>query len=188
MSTSETTEQNIGTCPCGAGHIVQEVTTQDNPWSTADISYSVSCAECSILWSAGRSTLSSIPDEAERSRLYGAARDLSEKIDALVADEVNAYFGDPRFKNMAQEQREMSRLGLLPRDIRNYRKGRNAGRKFSDLCRPINNPKWLRELVKPCGKADELDVLISKHASAEKAWHSKTVRRITFREDPYRYP
>jgi hypothetical protein len=182
LSTSETTEHNIGVCPCGDGHIVQEVTTQDNPWSSADIAYVVDCPKCRKLWSAGRSTLTSIPDEAERSRAYGVVREISDQIDALVEDEVNAYFADPRFKNMAQEQREMSHLGLVPRDIRNYRNGRNAGVKYSDLCRPINNPRWLRELLKPYGKVPELDRLVSAHAAANAEWHSKKVRRISFRE------
>jgi hypothetical protein len=186
VSTSETTEHIIGTCPCGAGHIVQEVTTQDNPWSSADISYSVSCKECRKLWSAGRSTLTSIPDQVERDRAYAVVRDISDEIDALVADEVNDYFDNPRFKNMAQEQREMVRLNLMPRDIRNYRNGRNAGVSYADLCRPLNNPKWLRKLLEASDKVAELDRLLVDHAAAEKNYGSKQIRRITFRDDGYR--
>jgi hypothetical protein len=46
MSTSETDEYKIGKCPCGNGDIIKSVTTQDNPWSGADIYYRVDCDKC----------------------------------------------------------------------------------------------------------------------------------------------
>lgn len=186
MSTSETDEFEIGTCPCGKGHIIKEVTTQDNPWSGADISYKVSCTTCRKLWRASRTVLTSIPDQAERDRAYELVAQLSDEIDALVADDVNAYFDDPKFKNMAQEQREMIRLGLSPSDIRNYRNGRNAGKQYAELCQPEKNPKWLIEVVSPSGKAEALQRLLKAYASADKAWRSKKVRQISFEEAPVR--
>jgi hypothetical protein len=41
MSTSETTHSAIGNCPCGNGKIIESYTTQDNPWSSADIGFSI---------------------------------------------------------------------------------------------------------------------------------------------------
>ncbi len=187
MSTSETVEMSVAVCPCGKGHIVQSITTQDNPWSTPDIGYFVRCSECSTLWSADRAQLTSIPDKTEKDRAFQIVMDLSRQIDSLVADEVNRYFDNPKFKNMAQEQREMSRLGLVPRDIRNYRNGRNAGKAYADLCRPTSNPQWLCELVKPSGKLAELDRLMKEREAADEAWRSKPVRRIRYKADPYQF-
>jgi hypothetical protein len=43
MSTSETVDFELGPCPSGGGNIIQSITTQDNPWSSAQVSYSIDC-------------------------------------------------------------------------------------------------------------------------------------------------
>jgi hypothetical protein len=50
MSTTDIGIVEEGPCPCGKGHIAKQVTTQDNPWSTADVCYSIECADCSGAW------------------------------------------------------------------------------------------------------------------------------------------
>lgn len=180
MSTSETIEFNIAKCPCGKGHIVKEVTSQDNPWSGVDISHYVGCQECRTVWSVRGEHLQNIDDDRQRTEAMRAWIYADEAVLTFMKDEVEDYFGNPKFKNMAQEHREMQQLSLAPRDLRLYRQGRNSGKKYSELCRPAENPAWLLSLAQPVGKADELRKLLAANADAKATWHSKQVLTINF--------
>src|SRR5689334_8093734 len=50
MSTSETVSFKACDCPCGAGEVTRHVTTQDNPWSSADIHLTLDCPVCAQAW------------------------------------------------------------------------------------------------------------------------------------------
>ena len=50
MSTSELDTFEAGPCPCGKGHIAKHVRSYDNPYSGADVSYSIECQKCRSDW------------------------------------------------------------------------------------------------------------------------------------------
>ncbi|WP_143089812.1 hypothetical protein [Tropicimonas isoalkanivorans] len=163
MSTSETVDFEVGKCPCGNGAIVKSITTQDNPWSGADISYFISCAKCSSEWIMGHCSLSS---KAESNALRSAEneqRKVEEQIRAMVRPLVDEYFDELALATMAAEHRELLRLNITTGDIRQYRKSRNSGKtKISGICAPMRNQVWVDELISSAGKSSQYQEAVTR--------------------------
>lgn len=156
MSTSETVDFEVGKCPCGKGSIVKSVTTQDNPWSGADISYSISCAKCSSEWIMGYGSLSSKAESTALRSAENEQRKVEDQIRALVGPLVDEYFDELALSTMAAEHRELLRLDIATGDIRQYRKSRKSGKtKISGICAPMRNQSWVEGLISSAGKTTQ---------------------------------
>src|SRR5579859_4356481 len=120
MSTSETVDFELGPCPCGAGKLVKSITTQDNPWSSADISYSIACASCSQAWRIEGHGLVNVQSEAPYSAAYREERAKHAALNALCGPLVDSYFRVFAAKSKKAEHAEMARLGIYSGNCRNF--------------------------------------------------------------------
>lgn len=156
MSTSETVEFDVGKCPCGNGAIVKSVTTQDNPWSSADISFSISCTKCSSEWIVGYGSLSSRAETSALRAAEDSQRKVEEELRSMIAPLVDDYFDQLGLPTMVAEHRELLRLDITTGDVRQYRKSRSAGgKKISEICAPMRNQGWVETLITSAGKSKE---------------------------------
>lgn len=181
MSTQETIKRRAGPCPCGNGHVMTSITTQDNPWSSADIYHYLQCDACARNWRVDSGRLVSRAEES----LYRQAREdhyaVMHKLSALTGPLVDAYFEQFAAPSMAAEHREMLRLDIATSNIRSFRKDKNAGRRPSELSFARRNMTWLRQLVHQAGLEAEFDALLQEleDADARQGEAYRNVRRIS---------
>lgn len=167
MSTSETTDFPIGECPCGNGKILKYVTTQDNPWSSADISYGIDCPRCAGEWAiTSYGTLTNRESERPYNEAYRAEREIAAELHSLVDGLVDQYFQNFGAKTMAAELREMQRLGISTMNIDQFRKATRAGRRPSERAYALKNLDWLSGLAKAAGKESVFRQLRARHEGA----------------------
>jgi hypothetical protein len=180
MSTSETDTFDLGPCPCGAGHIAKHVTTQDNPWSSADVAYSIECARCSNEWYLDYGTL--VLRASERG--YNRAREneratyapLAALTDRIVAD----YMSNIAARTKKAEHSEMVRLGITGMSYRQYLEHRRGGHPASSACVGLRNESWLLSEATARSLDQELLALMDAHSIARattSAESKKIVRR-----------
>jgi hypothetical protein len=181
MSTSETVDLEIAACPCGAGKIIKYITTQDNPWSSADISYGIGCRKCAGEWRiATYGGMINIESERPYREAYATENALSAQIHEIVDPLVNAHFTRLALRAMTAELREMHRLGIARINIDQYRKERRRGRSYADLTHALNNLEWLSRLVSEAGKGEGFAELRSAYEDAKRrstATQSQIIRR-----------
>ena len=181
MSTSETFTYRADPCPCGDGHILIHVTSPDNSWSRDFSTYGIDCVKCSEVWHATEGVLTHIDDNRAHMAATSAKRNAESVVIDLLRDEIGSYFHQQRFWSMAGQQREMTRLGLSPCDLPNYRKGRNQGKRFDELCSPIRNRGWLEEIAGRAGKLELLHRAFEALDERIDALSQINVRAVSFR-------
>lgn len=169
VSTSETTTFNRGPCPCGQGHIAQHVTTQDNPWSTADIAYSIDCPRCALEWRLDGQTLVLRSSEAGHAAAAKVEAATSKPLHALVQQIVSHHFASFTAPNKKAEHAELVRLGLTRMSYRQYLMHRRNGGTIATAAVPARNQSWLKDAATRQGRMVELEALSSAHAAAEMA-------------------
>ncbi|MEW5942316.1 MAG: hypothetical protein AB1710_00510 [Pseudomonadota bacterium] len=171
MSTSETVTFNKGPCPCGDGHIAQHVTTQDNPWSSADISYSIECPKCLREWRIDHTTLVLRSSELPYASASAAEEAARRTLQALALSMVVEHFSAFSAPSKKAEHAELERLGLTSMSYRQYLEHVRNGGKIASAAAPLRNQRWLNEVAKQQGEgiAEQLDTLIEAHAQAAKA-------------------
>jgi hypothetical protein len=171
MSTSETDEYKIGTCPCGKGEVVKTVVTQDNPWSGADISYRLDCGECRNDWELSRSgdqlTLrsSKIPAQHSEKNKMQAQQSLATYVRDLAAK----YYAAQNFKTKKAEREHLVELGISNGSYRTYLEDR----KRSPMHRvgyPNRNAAFVSKLVSAFGNEQQYERLLKSVAEAEAAY------------------
>ena len=179
MSTSETVTFDKGPCPCGAGHIDQHVTTQDNPWSTADIAYSINCLKCSREWRLDNKTLVLRSSEAP----YAAAKTAEEiarrPLQTLVRSIAVSHFSSFGARSKKAAHAELERLGLTSMSYRQYLEHVSKGGTIATAASPLRNQRWLQEVAKKQGLTEQLDNLTEalSHATKELEHASSQVVR-----------
>jgi hypothetical protein len=179
MSTSETVHFDVCPCPCGIGHVVKSVTTQDNPWSGADISYSLNCADCRSKWIIEhRRLVSSAEWQAERST-WNEEYKIGNEIDQFLAPLIDNHFASLKLVAKTHELRELQRIGIGNHDIRNYRAGRNSGKPISAMCYPRRNLESLRRLVSSAGLLNQFRELEAKFENAKIA-HQLAQKQVRY--------
>lgn len=167
MSTSETDVIPVRDCPCGKGKISMHIVTQDNPWSRPDISYELQCNECSRDWKLSGKSLISRKDEAAYTQAVTLARRAHEHLENIVAPLVNEHFRNFAAKSAVAEHREMERLHLKPRSLRDFRAQRSAGGSPYHRCYPLINRDWVMMLVDAAGQRAEYNTAQKEVRSAE---------------------
>lgn len=169
MSTSETDIFTIGPCPCGAGTIAKHVTTQDNPWSGADIHFSIECKSCAAQWRLEHGHLVLRSSDAE----YLAARKNEENaykpLRILVDSLVEEYLSKFAAKSKKAELAEMTRLGITSLSYAQYRKHRSEGKTPAQACYGLRNPTWLTALAAEQSLDEKLSKLLSAYKAAQQA-------------------
>lgn len=167
MSTSETTEFPAADCPCGKGKILKYVTTQDNPWSSADVSYGIDCSRCAGEWEiTSYGTLTNRESERPHKEAYRAEREIATERHSLVDGLVDQYFQNFGAKTMIAELREMQRLGISKMNIVQFRKAVRDGRKPSERAHALKNLDWLSDLASAAGKASTFRQLRARYDNA----------------------
>lgn len=178
MSTSETVEIELGVCPCGGGNIIQSVTTQDNPWSTADIYQYINCTKCAAEWRLEHRRLVQISSETE----YKLARNQEllcrDNLYRVVTPLADEYFKAFAAKTKKAEHEEMVRLGIFNgnyRDFLNRKRGGSPG----NICNALKNPDWVTALARAASMNGELDRLKLEYelAKVRTAVAAKTIVR-----------
>lgn len=180
MSTSETVEYKIGMCPCGKGGVIKTMVTQDNPWSSADISYHIDCTQCQGAWELSRTgdrlTLrsSTIPAERAGKVLMAAQCDA----DAYVRDLAARYFEAKSFPTKKAEHAHLVELKIANGSYRTYLQDRKLST-IDKVGHPGRNPAFVGQLVSTFGDKAHHDMLLGKIAEADavyKAAAAKIVR------------
>jgi hypothetical protein len=155
MSTSETDEFDVGPCPCGRGKIIKRVTTQDNPWSSTDISYALVCAHCGGQWRVEHGSLVNSNSEKEFKVAQVAERQTYEDLERQIRPLVNGYFEAFLPKTKKAQHAEMVRLGLSSSTYRSFLGRRRDAKCVADACYPLGNKKWLAGLAQAAGSLPE---------------------------------
>jgi hypothetical protein len=127
MSTSETVEFPVGACPCGQGRIVRSVTSQDNPWSSADIFHYIDCRQCAGIWRMENERFLDTRTEADYNTATQHERLCREKLHELIEAHVNRYFADFGAETIKAEHAEMIRLGITSQNYRSTSKAKTKG-------------------------------------------------------------
>lgn len=143
MSTSETVESDVSNCPCGNGKVVRSVTTQDNPWSGADVALFIRCAKCSSEWGLSHNTLtlksSAIP--YQQAVVKGSA--LYKEIEAFAAKIFRRDFEQKILKTKKAQLAYFVENSLTTMDYRRYLKHLSEGRQPWAACRWSSNIDWV---------------------------------------------
>lgn len=166
MSTSETITFNRGACPCGAGHIAQHVTTQDNPWSGADVSYSIKCVRCCREWRLDDSTLillsSEVPYLAASKAQEAAAAPLRDLVTTLMTQHFTAFAG----RTKKAEHAVLTELRVCKMSYKQYLEHRKRGGTMATAADPRRNAIWLERVAAAQGKLAEWRSLDEAHQAA----------------------
>lgn len=175
MSTSETFSQAVCKCPCGYGNVTRHVTTQDNPWSSSDISIELDCIPCSATWSLEGHMLvlrsSKLPYEDAKSAEYKIHEQLRDAV-ATLTDE---YFTRFDAKTKKAEWEEMKRLDIYSGSYRSFLALKGRGMRAGQIAYGLRNEEWLQSLAGGSLDRQIEDLAVAKSASA--AAYSQIVRR-----------
>lgn len=174
MSTSETITVNKGPCPCGKGHLDQHVTTQDNPWSSADIAYSIECPDCSREWRLDGKTLILRSSEVAHAVATKAEQAAAQRLHTLAESIVAYHFRSWASGSKKAEHAELQRLGITSMSYRQYLDHMRNGGTMATAAAPTRNPAWLRGVADHQGRNQELNELTAAHQVTEDA------RRVTY--------
>lgn len=179
MSTSETDEFDVCACPCGKGKIIKTVTTQDNPWSSADISFALVCGDCRKQWRLERSKLVKISSEADFKAAQIAERQAYQALEQQINPLANAYFEGivPRTKKAVHA--EMVRLGLSSSTYRSFLSRMRDAKSVAATCYPLGNKTWLRGLARRADVLAALDKALREYEEARKR-SSEASQRIVY--------
>jgi hypothetical protein len=169
MSTSETVVFEKCACPCGAGYIAQSVTSQNNPWSSADIDYAIECAHCHNEWRLDGSSLVLRSSESEYLAAKAKEEQVSQALHALMDRLVADYFVHFAAQTKKAEHAEMVHLGIATRTYEQYLKHRRNGGTAAKACYGMRNAAWLRSVAGGQSVDIELDRLIAANDSARQA-------------------
>lgn len=171
MSTSETTSYASNTCPCGKGEIIKHVTTQDNPWSSADISYELACDACRVEWRMEEygGHLIKTSSEVEYNNASAARNQTWNAVKQLAAPFIDTYFNAHAPKSKKAQWEKMQELDVFAGSYKDYLNRRSAGEAPGDIAHGIRNPKWLLSLAPDDNARQELTKAIADHESAKKA-------------------
>ena len=186
MSTSETVEFEVDACPCGQGKIIKYVTTQDNPWSKADIGYGIGCTKCAIEWRFEYHRSSGLVNRASEIPYIEASREedaTSKALQALIDPVVDAYFASRLPRPMTHELREMQALGISRQNIKDYRQARKQGRKHSELTCALKNLDWLAKLMANKGNMDRFGSLRSEYERTRSAASEARDRIVRYKHE-----
>jgi hypothetical protein len=179
MSTSETDEYKIGTCPCGKGEVIKTVVTQDNPWSGADISYRIECSKCRGDWELSRSgdelTLRSSTIPAQHAgKIQMQAR---YNLDIYVRDLAARYYAAQNFKTKKAEREHLVELGISNGSYRTYLQDRKRS-PMHGVGYPSRNPTFVSKLVSDYGDKHQYEKLLKSVAEAESAFKIASARIV----------
>ncbi len=155
MSTSETYTQTVCECPCGKGSVVKHVTTQDNPWSSADISIELDCTSCAAEWRLEHQSLVLRSSETPYREAQDAEHKAYERLRELVDPLVDDYFARFAAKTKKAEWEEMQRLNIYSGSYRNFLDAKKT-KQPGQIAYGLRNEEWLREL------AGESEVVLNK--------------------------
>jgi hypothetical protein len=183
MSTQETDEITLGNCPCGEGKIIRRITTQDNPWSSADISHRIDCARCSREWRIDNSLMVNNASEAPYRIATQRSSAAHEALHDFIRPLVNGYFLRFAAKTKKGELAEMTRLGVSNSSYRDFLKRKKEGNRPADLCWPLRNEEWVASLVKEANKESDFAGLRREWKSAAEE-ESATARKVVRRRLP----
>jgi hypothetical protein len=179
MSTSETITYKIGKCPCGKGSVVKTVVSQDNPWSSADVSNHIECSRCCSEWdlnhSGDRLTLrsSTIPSQKASKTRMEATHDL----DTYIRDLTAKYFEGQNFKTKKAEHEYLIQLGIATGSYRTYLQDR----KRSPMHRvgyPRKNEAFVNQLVATYGDKIQYQTLLTAVADADTAYLAASAKIV----------
>jgi hypothetical protein len=169
MSTSDSVTLNKGPCPCGNGHIAQHVTTQDNPWSGADICYSIACDKCNDEWRLEGDTCTAVLRASEveytvaMRNQHSAYLSFTKDSEQLIED----YFASYPAKNKKMEHAEMERLNLTSMNYRQYLAHRRNGDSIASCCHGQRNKEWLFQQAAAYGKQREIEDLFNLYETTK---------------------
>ena len=184
MSTSETVTFDANVCPCGGGKILKHVTTQDNPWSSADIAYELGCESCRNDWVIERSgALVSRSSEARSNAAHDVWWQSVELLQELVQDLVNNYFVGFAAKSKKAEWQEMQRLDIYVGSYRSFLQCKSDGRTPGEISFGQRNRSWLSSLAKRHNCNEKLDQLIVVCDARKKEWEEAAKKIVRWSHD-----
>ncbi|WP_019582822.1 hypothetical protein [Pseudomonas mandelii] len=169
MSTSETVTFNQGPCPCGDGQIAKQVTSQDNPWSGVDISYSIDCPTCSREWRIEHQSLVLRSSESLLNSASAAESAARNALDNFLQSIVENYFSDFSAPTKKDEHAELERLGITYMSYRQYLEHKRKGGSICTASAPQRNLAWARAAARKLNVERQFEALTEANAQAEQA-------------------
>jgi hypothetical protein len=172
MSASENDTFDNGPCPCGNSRIVRHVTSYDNPWSGADISYSIECQKCCSEWrfeSHVATLLVRRSSEVEYTAALAEQLAASDELSAASQQLVSAYFAKFSAKNKKLEHAELERLGITSWSYRQYLAHRREGGTAATASFASRNTEWLLKQAAGESRHEEIVELLERSERANRA-------------------
>ncbi len=166
MSTSETIVFDVGPCPCGGGQISKRVVSQDNPWSSVDISYSINCPTCSREWRIKNESLVLWSSETLHNASLIAERAARDALHELLQTIVDNHFADFSAPTKKAEHMELQRLDLTNMSYRQYLEHKRKGGSFCTAVTPLRNRTWIQEAAKLLHVERQLEDLSEAYSQA----------------------
>jgi len=158
MSTSETITFDVSACPCNAGRLVKNVTSQDNPWSGVDVTFSIDCPTCAADWRIDRTMMVLRSSESAYHSALAADRAASEAVDALVQPLIEQFVAELSASNKKALHAELTKLNLTSLSYRQFLEHLRKGRKASEAV-TSRNLGWLSSLADAHGVRDQFEKL-----------------------------
>lgn len=172
MSTSEKDTFDNGPCPCGSGRIARHVTSYDNPWSGADVSYSIECQKCSSEWrfdSHVAPLMVRRSSEVEYTAALAEQMAASGELSAASQQIVAAYFAKFAAKNKKSEHAELERIGITSRSYKQYLAHRRVGGTAATASFASRNTEWLLQQAADESRHEEIVELLERSERAKQA-------------------
>lgn len=169
MSTSETFTFDISACPCNRGRLVKQVTSQDNPWSGADVVFLIDCPTCSVQWRVHHATIVLRSSEAPYHFALAADREARDAFQAFALPLIERYLIEFAAPNKKALHTELTRLDLTCLSYRQFLEHLRKGRAVSAAITPYRNHSWLDSIARTQGVSDQLEKLTQTLNSAGQA-------------------
>jgi len=181
VSTSETVTFDANVCPCGRGKILKHVTTQDNPWSTDDISYELSCPVCATDWQLESTGVALISRHASAETSAANVRwmEAEKPLHSIVEGLVGRYFAQFAAKSKKAEWQKMQRLDIYMGSYRNFLHDKLNNKPAGKIAYGLRNREWLTGLAKQSGQEGELQRLMATWDASRREWEqaARSVKR-----------
>lgn len=169
MSTSETVSTALCPCPCAAGVVTHHITTQDNPWSTADHAHTIDCRHCSGQYRYEHGHLVLRSSEAAYRLSSEEEKRCFDELQSVIVPLIEQYFSEFGAKTKKAEHAEIARLNLSSNSYRGYVAERSKGRSIASTCFGLRNESWLRGQAERRGTREAFDGALASFTAAKKA-------------------
>jgi hypothetical protein len=149
--------------------VTHHVTTQDNPWSTADHAYTIDCKACSLDYRFDHDHLVRRSSEVAYHGCREAEHRCHDDLQRIIEPLIEGYFIEFEAKTKKAEHAEIVRLNLSANSYQGYLADRAKGKSLASTCWGLRNTSWLRNQAERRGVRENFEAALSALNAAKNA-------------------